>query len=418
MDKDFILKMIENISKSYSGIETHKGFSEDLYALASNPDIDLTYLKKRLQDICKSYDIPESTIETINNLNNGINVLIQKESDNKILEDTAKLEVITEQMQQEQAEQQEQIEINRQIEQQQEKEALEEEVEQTEEIVENSEAEIGIDNDTNSIEEVSLEMRGNDTVESMANQLIDLKAKGIAAKAMINGMEVYNVFDTMEQFKEGYYNYQTQELMRIYNNIATNRQLGEHTSMAIFTPEGENNKRVVRIGNSNGESFDNQNNITLEFTDGKDFDSYMMPALMKSFTNDCSDIKEIDDENNITRGVSLSNEDRKENPDERYRYFATMTNDNKLMLSMASESIDQAKVYINSSTKVVTEEHNKEANGQIVEANNNGEQLEKAAVKVKKLNPNGFVTGLGMGALIGLSIVGNIIGLYLLKLFG
>lgn len=414
MDKDFILKMIENISKSYSGIETHKGFSEDLYALASNPDIDLTYLKKRLQDICKSYDIPESTIETINNLNNGINVLIQKESDNKILEDTAKLEVITEQMQQEQAEQQEQIEINRQIEQQQEKE----EVEQTEEIVENSEAEISIDNDTNSIEEVSLEMRGNDTVESMANQLIDLKAKGIAAKAMINGMEVYNVFDTLEQFKEGYYNYQTQELMRIYNNIATNRQLGEHTSMAIFTPEGENNKRVVRIGNSNGESFDNQNNITLEFTDGKDFDLYMMPALMKSFTNDCSDIKEIDDENNITRGVSLSNEDRKENPDERYRYFATMTNDNKLMLSMASESIDQAKVYINSSTKVVTEEHNKEANEQIVEANNNGEQLEKAAVKVKKLNPNGFVTGLGMGALIGLSIVGNIIGLYLLKLFG
>lgn len=418
MDKDFILKMIENISKSYSGIETHKGFSEDLYALASNPDVDLTYLKKRLQDICKSYDIPESTIETINNLNNGINVLIQKESDNKILEDTAKLEVITEQMQQEQAEQQEQIEINRQIEQQQEKEALEEEVEQTEEIVENSEAEISIDNDTNSIEEVSLEMRGNDTVESMANQLIDLKAKGIAAKAMINGMEVYNVFDTLEQFKEGYYNYQTQELMRIYNNIATNRQLGEHTSMAIFTPEGENNKRVVRIGNSNGESFDNQNNITLEFTDGKDFDLYMMPALMKSFTNDCSDIKEIDDENNITRGVSLSNEDRKENPDERYRYFATMTNDNKLMLSMASESIDQAKVYINSSTKVVTEEHNKEANEQIVEANNNGEQLEKAAVKVKKLNPNGFVTGLGMGALIGLSIVGNIIGLYLLKLFG
>lgn len=418
MDKDFILKMIENISKSYSGIETHKGFSEDLYALASNPDIDLTYLKKRLQDICKSYDIPESTIETINNLNNGINVLIQKESDNKILEDTAKLEVITEQMQQEQAEQQEQIEINRQIEQQQEKEALEEEVEQTEEIVENSEAEISIDNDTNSIEEVSLEMRGNDTVESMANQLIDLKAKGIAAKAMINGMEVYNVFDTLEQFKEGYYNYQTQELMRIYNTIATNRQLGEHTSMAIFTPEGENNKRVVRIGNSNGESFDNQNNITLEFTDGKDFDLYMMPALMKSFTNDCSDIKEIDDENNITRGVSLSNEDRKENPDERYRYFATMTNDNKLMLSMASESIDQAKVYINSSTKVVTEEHNKEANEQIVEANNNGEQLEKAAVKVKKINPNGFVTGLGMGALIGLSIVGNIIGLYLLKLFG
>lgn len=418
MDKDFILKMIENISKSYSGIETHKGFSEDLYALASNPDIDLTYLKKRLQDICKSYDIPESTIETINNLNNGINVLIQKESDNKILEDTAKLEVITEQMQQEQAEQQEQIEINRQIEQQQEKEALEEEVEQTEEIVENSEAEISIDNDTNSIEEVSLEMRGNDTVESMANQLIDLKAKGIAAKAMINGMEVYNVFDTLEQFKEGYYNYQTQELMRIYNNIATNRQLGEHTSMAIFTPEGENNKRIVRIGNSNGESFDNQNNITLEFTDGKDFDLYMMPALMKSFTNDCSDIKEIDDENNITRGVSLSNEDRKENPDERYRYFATMTNDNKLMLSMASESIDQAKAYINSSTKVVTEEHNKEANEQIVEANNNGEQLEKAAVKVKKLNPNGFVTGLGMGALIGLSIVGNIIGLYLLKLFG
>lgn len=414
MDKDFILKMIENISKSYSGIETHKGFSEDLYALASNPDVDLTYLKKRLQDICKSYDIPESTIETINNLNNGINVLIQKESDNKILEDTAKLEVITEQMQQEQAEQQEQIEINRQIEQQQEKE----EVEQTEEIVENSEAEISIDNDTNSIEEVSLEMRGNDTVESMANQLIDLKAKGIAAKAMINGMEVYNVFDTMEQFKEGYYNYQTQELMRIYNTIATNRQLSEHTSMAIFTPEGENNKRVVRIGNSNGESFDNQNNITLEFTDGKDFDLYMMPALMKSFTNDCSDIKEIDDENNITRGVSLSNEDRKENPDERYRYFATMTNDNKLMLSMASESIDQAKVYINSSTKVVTEEHNKEANEQILEANNNGEQLEKAAVKVKKLNPNGFVTGLGMGALIGLSIVGNIIGLYLLKLFG
>lgn len=418
MDKDFILKMIENISKSYSGIETHKGFSEDLYALASNPDVDLTYLKKRLQDICKSYDIPESTVETINNLNNGINVLIQKESDNKILEDTAKLEVITEQMQQEQAEQQEQIEINRQIEQQQEKEALEEEVEQTEEIVENSEAEISIDNDTNSIEEVSLEMRGNDTVESMANQLIDLKAKGIAAKAMINGMEVYNVFDTLEQFKEGYYNYQTQELMRIYNNIATNRQLGEHTSMAIFTPEGENNKRIVRIGNSNGESFDNQNNITLEFTDGKDFDLYMMPALMKSFTNDCSDIKEIDDENNITRGVSLSNEDRKENPDERYRYFATMTNDNKLMLSMASESIDQAKAYINSSTKVVTEEHNKEANEQIVEANNNGEQLEKAAVKVKKLNPNGFVTGLGMGALIGLSIVGNIIGLYLLKLFG
>ena len=131
-------------------------------------------------------------------------------------------------------------------------------------------------------------MRGNDTVESMANQLIDLKAKGIAAKAMINGMEVYNVFDTMEQFKEGYYNYQTQELMRIYNNIATNRQLGEHTSMAIFTPEGENNKRVVRIGNSNGESFDNQNNITLEFTDGKDFDLYMMPALMKAFTNDLS----------------------------------------------------------------------------------------------------------------------------------
>ena len=64
------------------------------------------------------------------------------------------------------------------------------------------------------------------------------------------------------------------------------------------------------------------------------------------------------------------------------------------------------------------EEHNKEANEQILEANNNGEQLEKAAVKVKKLNPNGFVTGLGMGALIGLSIVGNIIGLYLLKLFG
>ena len=103
LDRDFILKMIENISKSFK--DTDPDFSAELDHLIENPDVDLTYLKTRLAEVAKSYDLPDSVVETIGSLNNGINVLIQKEEDHKILEQTAELKL-----------EQEQMDINRQIE--------------------------------------------------------------------------------------------------------------------------------------------------------------------------------------------------------------------------------------------------------------------------------------------------------------
>lgn len=422
MNKEFILKMIENISKNYSGIDSHKGFSNELYTLASNPDVDLSYLKKRLQEICKAYEIPESTIATINNLNNGINVLLQKEADTKAIENTAQLPKIDEV---EVKKPEEIVAAIRQEEIQQE-EITQEQIEEIQEENENVD-EVSISEETdnieqvdsyNNMEEVSLTMGENDSIESIAKQLLDLKAKKIAAHAIINGMDVHNTFDSMDQFKEGYYSFQSQELIRMYSTIMTNRDIGEYTQLNVITPEGEDSKRVVRIANGDGIGF-NDRYFTMEFTDGRDFDMYMMPVLIKQFTNDCSEIKEVVDEKDVTRGMNFSNQIMQDDSKERYRYFATMTNENKLMLIMASESIDQAKVYINQSTRIITDEINKEANEQITKANKNGEQLEKAAVKVKQLpHANGFASGLGIGALIGLSIVGNAIGLYLLKLFG
>lgn len=422
MNKVFILKMIENISKSYSGIDTYKGFAEDLYALASNPDVDLTYLKNKLNELREAYEIPESTIATIKELNRGINNLIQKEIDNKTIENTAQLAKIEEA----EIKRQEEIEAAIRQEEIKKEEVIQEQVEEIQEENENVD-EVSISEETdnmeqvdsyNKIEEVTLTMGENDIVDDIARQLIELKAKGIAAHALINGMDVHNVFDSVDQFKEGYYNFQSQNLINLYNSVMTKRGLGEHTNMMVVTPEGADNKRMIYIGNSDSDAFDVNKTASLVFTDGRDFDMYIMPNLIEEFTKDCSEIKEVDDEKDVTRGMNFSNKITPDDSKERYRYFATMTNENKLMLTMASESIDQAKVYINQSTRVVTDEVKREANEQIAEANKNGEQLEKAAVKVKQLpHANGFVSGLGIGALVGLSIVGNIIGLYLLKLF-
>ena len=413
LDRDFILKMIENISKSFK--DTDPDFSAELDHLIENPDVDLTYLKTRLAEVAKSYDLPDSVVETIGSLNNGINVLIQKEEDHKILEQTAELKL-----------EQEQMDINRQIEEQRVEEAKQEEqqLEESEILEEKSEEEIreeikedDISEKTDSVTSTEIEMGPSDTVESMANKLMNLAAQGVLATAVINGMEVSNdKFTTMDQFKEGYYKYQLDMLIQKYNEKASTRMPGQHTDMVIYSPEGEDNKRVVVFGNITNEGLNATNSETLEFVDGKDFDQYLMKGLVNAFAVDGHEIKSVDDEQEITRGTAVSN-DSSEKQD-RYRYYATMSNENRLALNMASDSIDQAKMYLEGS--LVTENRKTDVE-QIEKAEENGMEREKAVEKVKKMTPpstSGFVSGLGIGLMAGVSIIGNILVLYLLKIIG
>ena len=420
LDRNFILQMIENISKSFK--DTDPDFSAELDHLIENPDVDLTYLKTRLAEVAKSYDIPDSVVETINSLNNGINVLIQKEEDHKILEQTAELKL-----------EQEQIGINRQLEEQQDyieqkqqmevEEAKQEQVENPEELEEMEEVKEDVQEETLSTEEIEpvtstqLEMGPNDTIENMAQKLMDLAAQGILATAVINGMEVSNdKFSTMEQFKEGYYRYQLSALIQKYNAKAATRMPGQHTDMVIYSPEGEDNKRVVILGNITNEGLNQTNSETLEFTDGKDFDQYIMRGLIEAFVKDGQEIKSVEDEQEITRGSTVTNSSPERQ--DRYRYYATMTNENRLALNMAVDSIEQAKVYLNGSK---VEENRIEDVEQIQQAEQNGMEREKAVEKVKKFAPpapNGFVSGLGIGLIAGFSIIGNILVLYLLKIIG
>ena len=413
LDRDFILTMIENISKSFK--DTDPDFSAELDRLIENPDVDLTYLKTKLAEVAKSYDLPESVVDTITSLNNGINVLIQKEEDHKILEQTAELQL-----------QQEQVDIHRQIEEQKIEEAkIEQQQLEKEEVLEEKseeeiQEEIDMDESVEKVETVSsakIEMGPYDTIESMASKLMDLASQGILATAVINGMEVSNdKFSSMEQFKEGYYRYQLETLIQKYNEKASTRMPGQHTDMVIYSPEGEDNKRIVIFGNIENEGLNRNNSETLEFTDGKDFDQYIMRGLVETFAKDGQEIKDVEDEQKISRGSAVTNASPVKQ--DRYRYYATMTNDNRLALNMAADSIEQAKMYLNGST---VNEIKREDVEQIQMAEEHGMEREKAVEKVKKMAPppaNGFVSGIGIGLMAGLSIIGNIVVLYLLKIIG
>ena len=420
MDRDFVFQMIKTISSSFKN--TDPDFAAELDHLIENPDVDLNYLKTRLADITKSYDIPESVNETINSLSNGINVLIQKEEDHKLVEENAE----------KQAQIQEQVEINQQIETQKIEEAkaaeqakLEEE--KIEELKEKPEEEIKEElvedtvntnvEEVNTVESTTIEMGPNDTVEGMAEYLMALAEQGIVATAIINGMEVNNqTFNSIEQFKEGYYDYQLNNILRQYSDKSLTRAPGEHTDMAIYTPQGEDNKRVVVLGNVDNGGLDERNSITLEFTDGKDFDNYIMKDLLKAFVVDGQDIKNVEDVREVRRGAAVTNGDAIEQ--DRNRYFATMTNGNRLALNMAADSIEQAKMYIHS---VRIDEYKQEDVDTIKQAEENGMEREQAVQKVLKMqmpSSNGFVSGLGIGAMVGVSIVGNLLVLYLLKIIG
>ena len=419
MDRENNVEFIQGMLKAIASIykDVNKAFSDKVYALATDPNVDFVKLRDKFNQACKDYGIPMS--EGIKKFQGHMNQAIQKEEDLKIAEDNNVIQEIRE----EQEEKAEEVLIAENAEQLQE-EVNTEEVEQlepTSEVIEEKAETIGEENVNidYSNEEVSLSVGPDDNVESIGNQLLDLKSKGILATAVIGGVVLSNAnFDKITEIKSDYYYMQAQSLKNAYQTMMENKDANDHIEMAVVTPKGEDNKRRVMISNPNNTGA----NRYLEFSDGKDFDLYLMPTLIDSFIGENDSIKEVDDELGTTRGRSFSSNEEKDN-DSRYLYVAEMSNGNKLTLSMTEESIDNTKSYINERLQIVTKEVNKEANQVIEDVIKNTEDLEKADKMVKQLkfNPpssNGFISGLGIGALVGLSVIGNIVVLYLLKIFG
>ena len=415
-DREFIQGMLRAISSIYK--TANKEFSDEAYKLATDPNMDFVSLRDKFNQICKDYGIPVS--EGIKKFQDRMNEVVQREEDLKLTEDKD----IVQEVAKEEVEDREEINVienEQKLEEEKAKEELEEIVEEEQleeepiEVLEEQEEVISNNTVDYTNKEVTLEMGPSDTVDSMGKQLLDLKAKGIAASVLINGVLLSNnYFDNIDQMKSSYYYQQSQNLKDLYSTAMDNKNANDHVEMAIITPKGEDNKRMVMINNSNNPSTKN----VMEFTDGKDFDQYVMPNLIDSFIGDGNKISEVDDELGITRGSAFANKEEKD----RYLYMAQMSNGNQIALNMAADSIDKAKSYINERLEVVTEEINKEANSIINNALENEAELEKANNKVKQLNltppsSTGFISGLGIGALVGVGIVIILIILYFLKIF-
>ena len=421
-DREFIQGMLKAFSSIYK--DANKGFSDDVYKLATDPNVSFVELKRKFDQICKDNGIPMS--EGLKKFQDHLNQAVQKEEDLVLVESSDNVEPITEETVVDNEKVKEEVVTEQPVEVQPENEVVEEvledkqieepvtseEVEEVETTIDSLDSDVDYSND-----KVVLTQGPNDTIDSIGKQLLDLKAKGILAEVVINGVVLSNNnFDNINQMKKDYYAVESQKLKDSYNNAMLNKNVNEHINMAIVTPQGENNKRTVMINNINNPSA----NTIVQFEDGNDFDQYVMPELIDSFIGTDNNITVIDDELGISRGHNFSIDQPHK---DRYVYMAQMSNGNQLALTMAESSIDKTKTYINERLEDVTKEVNKEANQAIKNAINNEHELEKANNKVKqiKLTPpssNGFVSGLGIGALVGLSVIGNIVVLYLLKIFG
>ena len=420
-NREFIQGMLKAFSTIYR--DANPTFSNDTYKLATDPNVSFVELKKRFEQICKDNGIPMS--EGLKKFQTALDEAVKVEEQTLQEEDTEKVEVLNEETVEnsdeitteavEEVQESGDEVLEEIVEDKLEEDIVEEplEVEQVEEI-ESTVDSLGSDV-TYSNDKVVLDVGINDNVDSIGKQLLDLKAQGIVAEALINGVLLSNAnFDNMDQLKSNYYAVEAQKLKDFYNNAMLNKNDGEHINMAIITPEGESDKRTVMINNQNNPSV----STVVEFSDGKDFDHYVMPELLDTIIDKGDTISVIDDQFGITRGNSFAPDEPKQ---DRYLYMAEMSNGNQLAISMAESSIDAATKYINQRLEDVTDKVNEEANQIIDSAIENEHELEKADAKVKQLKfdkpSSGFVTGLGIGIVIGISIIVIIIVLYLLKVF-
>ena len=431
-DREFI----EGMLKAFSSIhkDSNKGFSDDVYELATDPNVSFVEMRRRFDQICKENGIPMS--EGIKKFQARLNQAAQKEEDSlvsgihdnvdavgdnivapksddkgKPMGEVAVAKPIDKIV----AEKTEKPLPNTEVVE----ELLEEKVEKpitTEEI---KEVEVMADtmspNAAYKNNRMVLTVSPQDSIDSIGNQLMTLKSQGVDAEVNFNGMLLSNTnFNNVDQIKKDYYAQETKKLKDFYNEAALNKEENENINMSIVSPKGEDNKRVVMINNSNNPSI----STMVQFDNGVDFDHYVMPDLIDAYVPTDSKITEIDDELGISRGHNFAVDNQ---PQDRYLYMAQMSNGNQLALNMEASSIDQAKTYINERLENVTKEVNEEANKNMADAaqKENENELEKENNKVKKLkfepNNNGFVNGIGIGVIAGISIVIIIVLLLVFK---